>query len=76
MGSCWQRIEAPTLWIAAGDRFERMDREGEGGFEWRFAHCAMASGRWLKAPGTMFIMIARGTRANSRGFFRAVALGS
>ena len=36
--ACWKRIEAAALWIAAGDRFERMERTGEGGFEWRLAH--------------------------------------
>ncbi|MFN3892541.1 MAG: alpha/beta fold hydrolase [Beijerinckiaceae bacterium] len=48
--ACWARIEAPTLWVAAGDRFERMDREGEGGFEWRFAH--LRCGEWLQVAGT------------------------
>jgi pimeloyl-ACP methyl ester carboxylesterase len=48
--SCWERIEAPALWIAAGDRFERMDREGEGGFEWRFAH--LRHGEWTLVKDT------------------------
>lgn len=48
--ACWKRIEAPALWIAAGDRFERMDREGEGGFEWRFAH--LRHGDWTQVQGT------------------------
>ena len=48
--ACWRRIEANTLWIAAGDRFERMDREGEGGFEWRLSQ--LRRGDWLQVPGT------------------------
>ncbi len=48
--SCWERIEAPALWIAAGDRFERMDRQGEGGFEWRFAH--LRHGEWTLVEDT------------------------
>ncbi len=48
--SFWKRIEAPALWIAAGNRFERMDREGEGGFEWRFAH--LRNGAWTQVPQT------------------------
>lgn len=48
--ACWKRIEAPALWIAAGDRFERMEREGEGGFEWRLAH--IRRGESVQAPET------------------------
>ncbi len=48
--ACWKRIEAPVLWIAAGDRFQRMDREGEGGFEWRFAH--LRHGDWTQVAET------------------------
>jgi pimeloyl-ACP methyl ester carboxylesterase len=48
--TCWTRIEAPTLWIAAGDRFERMDREGEGGFEWRLAQ--LRHGAWTQVAKT------------------------
>lgn len=48
--ACWRRIAAPALWIAAGDRFERMDREGEGGFEWRFAQ--LPRGAWTQVPQT------------------------
>ncbi len=38
LAAFWARIEAPALWIVAGDRFERMARTGEGGFEWCLAH--------------------------------------
>jgi len=48
--ACWRRIEAPTLWIAAGDRFERMDRTGEGGFEWRLAQ--LRHGDWVQVAET------------------------
>lgn len=48
--SCWRRIEAQALWIAAGDRFERMDREGEGGFEWRLAQVPHA--QWTQMTDT------------------------
>lgn len=48
--ACWRRIEAPALWVAAGDRFERMDREGKEGFEWRFAQ--LPRGEWTQVPRT------------------------
>lgn len=48
--ACWKCIEAPALWIAAGDRFERMERTGEGGFEWRLAH--IRNGEYVQVPET------------------------
>lgn len=48
--ACWRRIDAPALWIAAGNRFERTDREGEDGFKWRLAH--LRQGEWTQIEHT------------------------
>lgn len=48
--ACWSRVTAPALWIAAGDRFERLPRTGPGGFEWRLSH--LRAGQSVQIPGT------------------------
>jgi len=46
----WREAEARVLWIAAGNRFERMSWEGEGGFQWRLSQ--LRHGSSVQIPDT------------------------
>lgn len=48
--ACWEKVEAPALWIAAGDRFEKAPREGHGNFDWRLKH--LRHGHGIEMPDT------------------------
>lgn len=49
--ACWSRVVAPVLWIAAGDRFARLPRAGEGGFDWRMSHFPSAESVQIPETG-------------------------
>lgn len=49
--ACWEKVEAPALWIAAGDRFAKTPREGEGNFEWRLKHLRHGRGAEIADTG-------------------------
>lgn len=49
--ACWARITAPVLWIAAGDRFERLARTGPEGFDWRISQFRNGSSVQIEGTG-------------------------
>jgi pimeloyl-ACP methyl ester carboxylesterase len=49
--ACWTRVMAPVLWIAAGDRFERLARVGPEGFDWRMSHFRNGSNVQIAGTG-------------------------
>ena len=49
--ACWARVTAPVLWVAAGDRFERLARTGPEGFDWRVSQFRNGSSVQIEGTG-------------------------